>query len=88
MLFRSDHQLLIRELILQFKKGYLDLPYYREKYGVDIGAEWQSVWKDYEEQGLITRSPARVDLTRKGLLQVDGLLPGFFEPQHRGVRYT
>jgi oxygen-independent coproporphyrinogen-3 oxidase len=84
----TDHQLLIRELILQFKKGYLDLPYYREKYGVDIGAEWQSVWKDYEEQGLITRSPARVELTRKGLLQVDGLLPGFFEPQHRGVRYT
>jgi oxygen-independent coproporphyrinogen-3 oxidase len=27
-------------------------------------------------------------LTRKGLLQVDALLPDFFEPQHRGVRYT
>ncbi len=29
-----------------------------------------------------------VRLTRKGLLQVDTLLPEFFEPEHRAVRYT
>jgi len=29
-----------------------------------------------------------VALTREGYLQVDRLLPAFFEPQHRGTRYT
>jgi hypothetical protein len=29
-----------------------------------------------------------VALTREGYLQVDRLLPTFFEPQHRGTRYT
>jgi hypothetical protein len=29
-----------------------------------------------------------VELTRTGLLQVDRLLPEFFEPAHRGARYT
>ena len=30
----------------------------------------------------------KLRLTRAGLLQVDALLPAFFEPEHRGVRYT
>jgi hypothetical protein len=29
-----------------------------------------------------------VELTRTGLLQVDRLLPVFFEPEHRTTRYT
>jgi oxygen-independent coproporphyrinogen-3 oxidase len=29
-----------------------------------------------------------VRLTRAGLLRVDGLLPRFFEPEHRNIRYT
>ena len=29
-----------------------------------------------------------ITLTRKGLLQVDTLLPEYFEPEHRAVRYT
>jgi oxygen-independent coproporphyrinogen-3 oxidase len=29
-----------------------------------------------------------VSLTRAGLLRADALLPAFFEPEHRGVRYT
>ena len=30
----------------------------------------------------------KVELTRKGYLQVDRLLPAFFGPQHRTTRYT
>ena len=30
----------------------------------------------------------KVELTRAGLLQVDKLLPAFFEAEHRGTRYT
>ena len=45
-------------------------------------------WDSYVEQGLARVEGDRVELTRAGLLQVDGMLPPFFEPQHRGVRYT
>ena len=30
----------------------------------------------------------KISLNREGLLRVDTLLPRFFEPEHRGVRYT
>jgi oxygen-independent coproporphyrinogen-3 oxidase len=40
------------------------------------------------DEGLAELDGDRINLTRKGLLQVDALLPRFFEPQHRGIRYT
>ena len=45
-------------------------------------------WDDYAAAGYAVISPERIELTRAGLLRVDGLLPAFFEPEHRGVRYT
>ena len=84
----TPHQLLIREMILQFKKGFLEVDYYRRKYAVDIEAEWHEIWEQFESAGLIRRIPGRIELSRQGLLRVDGLLPAFFEPQHQGVRYT
>jgi oxygen-independent coproporphyrinogen III oxidase len=84
----TPHQLLVREVILLLKKGYLDVDYFRDKFGVDILTEWQTQWDEYEEEGWLTRDEHRVKLTREGLLRVDGLLPSFFEPEHQGVRYT
>lgn len=84
----TDHQKLVREMILQLKKGYLELPYFREKFGVDVVERWHDVWKEYEGEGLLSIEPDRVTLTRDGLLCVDGLLPAFFEPEMQGVRYT
>jgi oxygen-independent coproporphyrinogen-3 oxidase len=84
----TDHQKLVREMILQLKKGYLELPYFRNKFGVDVVERWHEVWKEYEGEGLLSIEPDRVKLTRDGLLCVDGLLPAFFEPEMQGVRYT
>ena len=84
----TDHQKLVREMILQLKKGYLELPYFRQKFGVDVVERWHEVWKEYEGEGLLSIEPDRVTLTRDGLLCVDGLLPAFFEPEMQGVRYT
>ncbi len=77
-------------MILQLKKGYLRIDYFRDKFGVDIVDRWQEVWSDYETDGLAKHVPHRdrIELTRQGLLQVDSLLPAFFEPEHQGVRYT
>lgn len=84
----TKHQLLVRELILQLKKGWLDAGYYRKKFGVEVLEDWKDEWQAYEREGLLTISGDRVQLTRDGLLRADGLLPAFFEPEHQGVRYT
>ena len=84
-----DEQL-IREMVLQLKRGYLNGHYFQQKFGVDIFDRWAAIWAGYEQENLCTIDPNRdrVELTREGLLQVDSLLPAFFEPQFQGVRYT
>jgi oxygen-independent coproporphyrinogen III oxidase len=84
----TPHQLLVREVILLLKKGWLDAGYFRAKFGVEILDEWRDVWSEYAEDELLTIDGDRIELTRKGLLRADALLPAFFEPEHQGVRYT
>ncbi len=84
----TPHQALIREMILQLKKGYLERSYFLQKYEVDIVDHWRDAWTGYQHQELLTIDSDRIVLTRRGLLQVDGLLPAFFEAEHQGVRYT
>jgi oxygen-independent coproporphyrinogen-3 oxidase len=84
----TPHELLVREVILQLKRGWLDVHSFRRKFGADILQEWSEVWKQYGEEGLLTTSDARIELTREGLLVADALLPALFEPQYQGVRYT
>ena len=84
----TPHQLLVREMILQLKKGWLDAAYFRQKFGVEILDEWADVWRMHQGDGMLTLQGDRVELTRQGLLHADALLPPFFEPEHQGVRYT
>ena len=55
---------------------------------MDILTEWADVWRNYANEGYLTLDGDTVTLTRDGLLRVDSLLTAFFEPEHRGVRYT
>ncbi len=84
----TRHQLLVREMILQLKRGYLDVGYFRDKFGVEILDEWSEVWQQYVAEEMLTIDGDRIALTRQGLLHADALLPLFFEPEHQGVRYT
>jgi oxygen-independent coproporphyrinogen-3 oxidase len=84
----TKHQLLVREMILQLKTGRLDAAYFRRKFGVEILKDWSDVWQEYAADDLLTVNGDSIQLSRTGLLQVDALLPAFFEPEHRGVRYT
>lgn len=84
----TPHQALVREVILLLKRGYLDVDYFRQKFGVDVLDHWSDVWDEYQQEGYLTVEGDRVELTRDGLLRADGLLPAFFEPEHRDVRYT
>lgn len=84
----SNHQLLVRELVLQMKEGQIRAEPFRQKFGVDIFQEFGDTFDRQQAKGYLKRDPAGVELTRKGLLQVDTLLPEYFEPEHREVRYT
>ncbi|HEX3997751.1 MAG TPA: coproporphyrinogen-III oxidase family protein [Pirellulales bacterium] len=84
----SPHQLLIREMILQLKTGRLDAGYFRDKFGVEILDQWRDVWEQHQADGNLEVDGDEIRLTRAGLLNADGLLPPFFEPEFRGVRYT
>ena len=84
----TEEQLLIREVILQLKRGYLDAGYFQEKFSTDILERWKTVWNQYAEDGLLTLGESRVELTRQGLLRADSLLPAFFAEEHQGIRYT
>jgi oxygen-independent coproporphyrinogen-3 oxidase len=75
-------------MILQLKTGKIDAGYFRQKFGAQIAEEFAGAWRSLVQEGFVTVDGDDVRLTRNGLLQVDSLLPRFFEPEHRGIRYT
>lgn len=84
----TPHQLLIREMVLQLKEGHISAAPFRRKFGVNILDEFGEAFGRQQAAGYLVVEGDCVHLTRKGLLQVDTLLPEFFEPEHRAVRYT
>jgi oxygen-independent coproporphyrinogen III oxidase len=85
----TDEERLIRELVLQLKRGAIAPAYFAGKFGVNIRDRFASVWRSLSDDGyLAENAEARVALTPDGLSRVDMLLHRFFLPQHVGVRYT
>lgn len=84
----SGQQLLIRELVLLMKEGTVDLSRIDQKYSVDTLTQFAEPFRNQQQAGYLELDGRTVKLTRKGLLQVDSLLPEYFEPEHRAVRYT
>ena len=76
----SRRELLIREMVLCLKRGWLDTGRLTGKYGVDPLAAWAPQWKALEEEGFVDLAEGQPRLTRTGLLQVDSLVARFFEP--------
>ena len=75
-------------MILQLKTGRLRADYFEQKFGVRILDRFGDGFRQLAEGGDLTVTGAGVEMTRKGLLQVDRLLPTFFEPEFQGSRYT
>ena len=84
----TDHQRLVREMILQLKTGHLDRAYFQQKFGVDIHTEFRDGYAKLQSDGWLTVTPTGVELTPAGFLQIDRHLPIFFEQQHASARYT
>ena len=84
----TPKQRLIREMVLQLKTGILDTGYFQRKFGVDVWEEFRPVYQELSEKDLLQRDNGTIQVTRRGLLEVDGFLMNFFEPELRTVRYA
>jgi oxygen-independent coproporphyrinogen-3 oxidase len=80
----TPRERLIRELVLGLKRGRLDVARLARKFGVDPLVEWADEWRSLEAEGMLAELRPAPVLSRQGLLQVDSLLPRFFEPADRG----
>lgn len=84
----TPHERLVRELILQLKLGRIDAGYFRRKFGADIQSQFAGAFDSLVAENMASVDGDDIRLTRAGLLRADALLPRFFEPQHRNIRYT
>jgi coproporphyrinogen III oxidase-like Fe-S oxidoreductase len=85
----SSEERMIREFILQLKRGSVRPLYFRDKYGVDVLTRFRDQLASLTGDGYLEGATAeRITLTREGLLRVDTLLHRFFLPHHTRIRYT
>jgi oxygen-independent coproporphyrinogen-3 oxidase len=84
----TSRQALTREMILQLKTGRLDASYFRNKFDADVLEQFGDAFARLQSEGWLVVGDGEVTLTDRGYLQVDRLLPAFFEPEHVTARYT
>jgi oxygen-independent coproporphyrinogen-3 oxidase len=85
----TGEERLVREFVLQLKRGSIEPAYFQGKYGVDVLERFGSPLAELQNEGYVRSADAHeVALSREGLLRVDVLLPRFFLPEHVGIRYT
>src|SRR5260370_35070893 len=84
----EPRHMMIRELILQLKTGRIVIDYFHRKFGVDVLQEFVPSFDRFSREGYLSLHNGSAEVPRTGLLQIDRLLPEFFDPQLRGTRYT
>jgi oxygen-independent coproporphyrinogen-3 oxidase len=75
-------------MVLQLKTGSIQTEYFSRKFSVDVWREFETVYSSLAKQGMLSRNNGTIELTRRGLLEVDTFLPEFFEPEARTARYA
>jgi oxygen-independent coproporphyrinogen-3 oxidase len=85
----SMDERLIREFVLQLKRGSVRPGYFEETYGTRPLERFAPQLASLQAEGFLAElTPGRIALTREGLMRVDSLLHRFFLPEHTGIRYT
>jgi len=85
----TNEERMIREFILQLKRGSVKPAAFASKYRVDLLDRFRDALSRLQAGGYLAAADKdRIALTREGLLRVDVLLRNFFLPQHAGIRYT
>lgn len=85
----TDHQRFVREAILLVKTGSWKSADFIARHGKDPLVEFKAQVEDLCSKGFAEKVEGGLQLTRPGLLQIDKLLPPFFEPEFQQFkRYT
>jgi oxygen-independent coproporphyrinogen III oxidase len=84
----TDEERLIREMILQLKKGEISRRYFENKFGVDILTHFAAQYQSLQDDKFLTVEGDSLKLNREALLQVDDLLKRFFLDKHQNKRYA
>ena len=86
----TDDEKLTREMILQLKLGKINPSYFKSKFNEDILTLYSKEFEKLQNEGMlrIQSDQDEIQLTQRGLLQVDGLLPVFYAPEYQNTRYT
>lgn len=79
---------LTREMILQLKLGKIDPEYFEKKFSANLFARFGEAFHRLQQVGFMEPHQDKIELTKKGLMRVDQLLPEFYEAKHRNSRYT
>ena len=86
----TEEERLTREMILQLKLGKIRPSYFKAKFDADILALYGEAYDKLQNKGMlhIKAESDEIQLTQRGLLQVDALLPAFYAPEYQNTRYT
>ena len=84
----TEEERMIREFVLQLKRGSVDPAQFARKYRVNVLERFRDQLASLHAGGYLASATDVIALTRDGLLRVDVLLRRFFLPQHAGIRYT
>lgn len=86
----TEAEKLTREMILQLKLGKIRPSYFQEKFNADILKIYAEAYQKLQNDGmLVIKSESNeIQLTERGLLRVDSLLPEFYAPEYQNTRYT
>lgn len=78
----------VREMVLQWKLGRIDRVAFRRRHGTDPVERFAAPLGQLVDAGMAEITDDAIHLTRQGLLHADRLLPAFYLPEHRGIRYS
>jgi oxygen-independent coproporphyrinogen-3 oxidase len=84
----SEDERAIREFILQLKLGRVERVPFRARHGVDPATRFEPPLRDLQDRGWIRIDDDAIAWTPDGRVQADRMLPGFYRPEHRGLRYS
>lgn len=84
----SRQERAVREFALQWKLGSVDRARFRQRHGVDPAEAFAAPLAALGAAGLVDVEADCIRLTRTGLLHADRVLPAFYLPEHRGIRYS
>lgn len=82
----TDDERMVREFVLQMKLGHVTRRYFSDKFGVDPAIRFSEPLAKLAGEGWLRQEGGEILLSRDGLLQVDRLLPEFFDPKYLVAR--